>query len=66
MTGEILLINPNTLKPAVGPIGLDYVADLLRERGFAARLPVRWLPRGYVLVVVGDVQRPAATGHPLG
>ena len=38
MAGGILLVNPNTLKPAVGPIGLDYLADLLRERGFATRL----------------------------
>jgi radical SAM superfamily enzyme YgiQ (UPF0313 family) len=38
MTGGILLVNPNTLKPAVGPIGLDYLADLLRERGIGARL----------------------------
>ncbi len=38
MTREVLLINPNTMKPAVGPIGLDYAADMLRTRGFVVRL----------------------------
>jgi radical SAM superfamily enzyme YgiQ (UPF0313 family) len=38
MKREVLLINPNALQPAVGPIGLDYAADLLRSRGFSVRL----------------------------
>jgi radical SAM superfamily enzyme YgiQ (UPF0313 family) len=38
MKREVLLINPNALQPAVGPIGLDYAADLLRDREFSVRL----------------------------
>ena len=34
----VLLINPNRMKPAVGPIGLDYLAGALAEQGFAPRL----------------------------
>ena len=35
---DVLLINANLLKPAVAPIGLDYIADSLRAAGFQARL----------------------------
>ncbi|HUU55388.1 MAG TPA: radical SAM protein [Armatimonadota bacterium] len=38
MGREVLLINTNRLRPAVGPIGLDYTADTLRERGVEVRL----------------------------
>lgn len=31
----VLLINPNRMKPAVGPLGLDYLADALWDQGFA-------------------------------
>ena len=33
-TSRVLLINANTLKPPIAPIGLDYVADRLRAAGF--------------------------------
>jgi radical SAM superfamily enzyme YgiQ (UPF0313 family) len=29
---DVLLVNTNRLRPAVGPLGLDYIADSLRER----------------------------------
>ena len=32
-TSRVLLINANTLKPPIAPIGLDYVADRLRAVG---------------------------------
>jgi radical SAM superfamily enzyme YgiQ (UPF0313 family) len=35
---DVFLINANLLKPAVAPIGLDYLADSLRAAGFRARL----------------------------
>ena len=35
---EVLLVNTNRLRPAVAPIGLDYAADLLCERGLVPRL----------------------------
>ncbi|MBN1458217.1 MAG: cobalamin-dependent protein, partial [Armatimonadetes bacterium] len=38
MSSEVLLINTNRLKPAVGPIGLDYVSDCLKARGIEPRL----------------------------
>jgi hypothetical protein len=38
VTPDVLLINANVLKPAVAPIGLDYIADSLRAAGFEARL----------------------------
>ncbi len=31
---RVILINPNRMKPAVGPIGLDYLADPLSKGGF--------------------------------
>jgi radical SAM superfamily enzyme YgiQ (UPF0313 family) len=31
---RVILINSNRMKPAVGPIGLDYLADPLRRAGF--------------------------------
>lgn len=30
----VLLINPNRMKPAVGPLGLDYLAEALDRQGF--------------------------------
>ena len=38
MGREVLLVNTNRIRPAVGPIGLDYTADVLRERGIGVRL----------------------------
>jgi len=38
MGREVLLVNTNRLRPAVGPIGLDYTADVLREHGVGVRL----------------------------
>ncbi len=38
VTREVLLVNTNRLRPAVAPIGLDYAADLLWERGLLPRL----------------------------
>ena len=38
MSSEVLLINTNRLKPAVGPIGLDYASDCLKARGLEPRL----------------------------
>jgi len=35
---EVLLINTNRLRPVVGPIGLDYIADSLRAAGLEVRL----------------------------
>jgi len=35
MSFRVLLINPNQMKPAVGPIGLDYLAASLKVEGFA-------------------------------
>jgi hypothetical protein len=35
MSFRVLLINPNQMKPAVGPIGLDYLAASLTVEGFA-------------------------------
>jgi radical SAM superfamily enzyme YgiQ (UPF0313 family) len=34
----VLLINPNRMKPVVGPIGLDYLAEALAARGFIPHL----------------------------
>ena len=31
---KILFINPITIRPVVGPIGLDYMADILKKNGF--------------------------------
>jgi len=36
--GRVLLINPNEMKPAVAPIGLDYVAGSLEQAGFSVDL----------------------------
>jgi len=36
--GKILLINPNTIKPLIAPIGLDYVAESLNKRGFTVEI----------------------------
>lgn len=30
----VLLVNPNLMRPPIGPIGLEYVADALERRGF--------------------------------
>jgi len=38
MAPEVLLVNTNRLRPPVAPIGLDYVADVLRYQGFEAHL----------------------------
>ena len=38
MNRDVLLINTNRIKPAVGPIGLDYLADSLHAAGIEVRL----------------------------
>ncbi len=38
MSRDVLLVNTNQLRPAVGPLGLDYIADSLRERGLRSHL----------------------------
>jgi len=35
---EVVLVNTNRLRPAVAPVGLDYVADVLGAQGTAVRL----------------------------
>ena len=35
---SVLLINPNRMRPVVGPIGLDYLAEALAGRGFDPHL----------------------------
>ena len=31
---DLLLINPNTAKPAVAPLGIEYVAEAVRQAGY--------------------------------
>ncbi|MFB3879910.1 MAG: radical SAM protein [Armatimonadota bacterium] len=38
MSRDVLLINTNRIKPAVGPIALDYIADSLHAAGLGVRL----------------------------
>ncbi|MEA3345373.1 MAG: radical SAM protein [Chloroflexota bacterium] len=38
MSFEVLLINPNQMKPAVAPIGLDYLAASLQAEGFGVKV----------------------------
>ncbi|MCL4534591.1 MAG: cobalamin-dependent protein [Bacteroidetes bacterium] len=38
MPFEVLLVNPNQMKPAIAPLALDYLADSLAEAGYAASL----------------------------
>ncbi len=38
MDRHVLLVNPNRLRPAVAPIGLDYCADVLLARGIPVEL----------------------------
>ena len=35
---HVLLVNPNLMKPAVAPIGLDYLAHALRRQGYELEL----------------------------
>ena len=35
---HVLLVNPNRLRPAVAPIALDYIADVLSDRGIGVSL----------------------------
>jgi len=35
---RVLLVNPNRMKPAVAPVGLDYVADALEAAGHSTQL----------------------------
>ena len=44
-TRQILLINTNTARPPIAPLGLDYVADDLRQAGFEPTLlDLAWQP----------------------
>jgi radical SAM superfamily enzyme YgiQ (UPF0313 family) len=36
--GNILLINPNTMKPLIAPIALDYLVSFLQKRGYRVDL----------------------------
>ena len=38
MDYDLVLINPNTAKPAVAPLGLEYVAEAARQAGFTVGL----------------------------
>ncbi|GAF99022.1 unnamed protein product, partial [marine sediment metagenome] len=38
MGAEVLLVNCNRLRPPVAPLGLDYVADVLRAQGIRVGL----------------------------
>jgi radical SAM superfamily enzyme YgiQ (UPF0313 family) len=38
MAPEVLLVNPNRMKPGVAPLALDYLAAALEERGFGVSL----------------------------
>ncbi|MCL4367610.1 MAG: cobalamin-dependent protein [Actinobacteria bacterium] len=38
MPFEVLLVNPNQMKPAVAPLALDYLADSLVDAGYAVSL----------------------------
>ncbi|MBI2864719.1 MAG: cobalamin B12-binding domain-containing protein [Chloroflexi bacterium] len=35
---KVILINPNQMKPAVAPVGLDYLGDALQRAGFDAEV----------------------------
>jgi len=54
--GKVLLVNPNRMKPPVSPIALDYLDQILRERGFEVRL----LDLAFSTDVVGDIERALA------
>ncbi len=38
MSKTVLLVNPNRMRPPVAPIGLEYVAEALEERGYGVAL----------------------------
>ena len=38
MSSQVLLVNPNQMKPVVGPVALDYLADALAARGFGVKI----------------------------
>lgn len=38
MPPEVVLVNPNRLRPAVAPLALDYMADLVLSQGMRVRL----------------------------
>jgi hypothetical protein len=61
MSREVLLINTNRLKSAVGPTGLDYAADALHARGF----PVQLLDLYFESAVPPAVERALGDAEPL-
>jgi len=38
LKGEVLLVNPNQMKPPVAPLALDYLAHALKQKGFQVDL----------------------------
>ena len=38
MPGRVVLVNPNRMRPAVAPLGLDYLAQALEAQGWAVDL----------------------------
>ena len=60
----VLLINPNRMKPAVGPLGLDYLAEALDRQGFEPVLFDRAFVSSYRSSLLGLLKRkrPVAAG----
>ena len=54
-----LLVNPNRMKPAVAPIGLDYLADSILEAGHQARLMDLCFEESPLEALESSVQRTA-------
>jgi len=60
----VLLVNTNTAQPPIAPLGLDYLADALREQGFEpVLLDLVWQPdQSAALVAALAELRPQAIG----
>ncbi|MDP2952702.1 MAG: cobalamin B12-binding domain-containing protein, partial [Chloroflexota bacterium] len=57
----LLLVNANTLSPPVSPVGLEYVAESLREHG----LPVRVVDLAFEADPAGALRRALSSVEPL-